>query len=677
MNGTAEAPTTAPRRFPEWLLALGLLVLVFAAYQPAWRGEAIFDDDDHLTPVELRSVDGLRRIWTELGVVSQYYPVTHSVFWLEHRLWGDAMLGYHLVNIALHVVAALLLVKVLQRLGVPGAWLAGAIFAVHPVQAESVAWISELKNTLSGALYLGAAWCYFDFDSSRRRGMYFAAAGLFGVGLLAKGVIATFPAAVLVVLWWKRGTLAWRRDVLPLVPFFAVAIAMGTLTAWVERRYIGADGAAFVLTSGQRLLIAGRALWFYAGKLLWPADLAFIYPRWDLNTSQVGQWAYPVAALIAVAVLLAFVRRSRGPLAACLFFAGNLFPVLGFLNVYPFLYSYVADHYQYLASVGVIVGVTAWAVAAGNSGPRAAVAVRVAAVIAVGLLAMATWRQAKQYAGVETLWQATLAKNPTCFVAHSNLGNYYLQKGDAAAAVRHSRRAIELRPEFAEAHNNLGNALRATGDLDGAKAEYAQALAVRPTFAVGHFNLGAIALERGERDTARREFEAAVRLRPEYVKARTNLASVLLEQGKIDEAGEHLRAALKVRPDDADAHANVGNLLRQQGRAADALQHYERALASDPRNASIRFNRGAVWLDLGRFEAAAADFEAVTRAAPNFAPAQHALGITRRLQDRRDEAIACFRAALRLDPNLADSKAALDELLAEAAASTVARTTSP
>ena len=341
-------------------LAAGFLSLVtLVAYWPALRGGLLWDDTAHVTRPELRSLRGLGRIWSELGATQQYYPLLHSAFWVEHRIWGDRVLGYHLTNLVLHVAAALLVVMIVRRLSLPGAWLAGFVFALHPVFANSVAWISEQKSTLSAVFYLGSALAYLYFDRDRWRTEYFLALGLFVLALLTKTVTATLPAALLVVFWWKRGRLDWKRDVYPLLPWFALGAAAGLFTAWVERKFIGAEGPDFTLSLLERCLVAGRVIWFYFGKLVWPQDLVFIYPHWTIDPGVWWQYLFPLGALALLAMLCLVARRRRGPLAAFLFFIGTLFPVLGFLNVYPFVYSYVADHFQYLASLGLIVPLAA------------------------------------------------------------------------------------------------------------------------------------------------------------------------------------------------------------------------------------------------------------------------------------------------------------------------------
>ena len=338
---------------PPLFFWLALFVVTALSYGPAWQGQLIWDDDAHLTKPELRSLGGLVRIWTEPGATQQYYPLVHSLFWLEHRLWGDATLPYHLVNIVLHFLGALLFGKVLQQLKVPGAWLGAALFALHPLQVESVAWISELKNTLSGVFFFSALLFYLRFDEAPRRIYYLVALSLFVLGLFCKTTIAPLPAVLLVIFWWQRGKLSFKRDVVPLIPFFVLGIGAGLFTAWVEHRFIGARGEAFHLSLVERILIAGHAFWFYFSKLVWPANLIFIYPRWQISASVWWQCLLPIAALLLFGLLFALRKRSRAPLAAFLIFAGLLFPALGFINVYPFVYSFVADHFQYLASSAI------------------------------------------------------------------------------------------------------------------------------------------------------------------------------------------------------------------------------------------------------------------------------------------------------------------------------------
>jgi protein O-mannosyl-transferase len=523
-------PATAPGPEPlgatapslGWLLALVAVVVV--AYSPALRGGFLWDDDAHVTRPELRSLAGLLRIWTDVGATQQYYPLLHSAFWLEHQLWGNSVLGYHLVNVVLHAACAWLLLLGLRRLHVAGALFAAAFFALHPVHVESVAWISEQKNTLSLFLYLGALLRYLRFDEDRRTRDYALASGLFLLGLLTKTVVATLPGALLVILWWRRSRLEPRRDVAPLVPWFAVGAAAGLVTAWFERRLLGAEGASFAFTISERCLLAGRVVWFYAGKLAWPTDLTFVYPRWDVSVPAWPYVLYALGAIVALGSALWARRRSRTPLAAALFYIGSLFPVLGFVNVYPFVFSFVADHFQYLASLGPI------AAAAGGAGVllqrqdgvrrRVGEAAGVALVVVLGAL---TWRQSHDYRDARTLYEQTLARNAGCYLCLNNLAAFSLAAGDTQAAAARYREVLQIKPDSVEALSNLGNLQLQSGAVQQAIESYESALRLAPNNVVTRTNLGIALLTAGRVAEARAQYESALRIMPDYEPARRSL----------------------------------------------------------------------------------------------------------------------------------------------------------
>jgi protein O-mannosyl-transferase len=551
----SPSPTDS-RPIPEAWFVAALFALVFLAYQPVFQAGFIWDDDAHVTAPTLRSWSGLARIWTEPGATQQYYPLLHSVFWLEHRLWGDCALGYHLANLALHAFAAGLFGLVVRRLLMPDnatpaagqerkrfagvEWLAAAIFALHPVHVESVAWISEQKNTLSTVFYLGAALAWLRFDASRARRFYLIASGLFVLGLLTKTVVATLPAAMLVLCWWRRGTLDWKSDIRPLLPWFLLGATAGLFTAWVEHHLIGATGAAYELTWLQRGLLAGRSISFYLGKLVWPADLTFIYPRWTIDPGQVAAWLPLIGAL---GLTLAFWRlrhRTRAPLAAWLLFIGSLFPILGFLNVYPFLYSFVADHFCYLASLGLIA-----LTAAGLARVPRPLGHGLSTMLLLGL-GFLTWRQSGIYRSAETLYRTTLDRNPACWMAWNNLG--HLQLGDGTRT--------------------------------------AEAIA---------------------------NFEAALRLRSDYPEARGNLGLALTQAGRPAEAVSHLQESLRRKPGQYQMYNNLGIALATSGRPAEALAAFRQAAALNPTLPNIQENWGKALLLLGHREEAAEHFDQAAR----------------------------------------------------------------
>jgi tetratricopeptide (TPR) repeat protein len=594
--------------WPLWIFASAVV-----AYVPVLDGRMLWDDFGHVTLPELRSFRGLWRIWTELGATQQYYPLLHSAFWLEHQLWGDATLGYHLANVALHSTAAVLVVLILRQLAIPGALLAGFIFALHPVAVESVAWISEQKNTLSAVFYLAAAYVYLRSVATRAGGSteqdppsvrgpgsslrrpepgspkrvsataalalptrhYWLAFALFICALLSKSVTATLPAALLVVLWWKRGRLEWHRDVLPLVPWFAAAVLAGGFTIWFERHVIGAQGDAFGLSSVERVLLAGRVILFYLGKLFWPVNLVFIYPRWSIDGSVWWQYLYPAVAA-AIALVLASLR-CRGALAGYLFFCGTLVPVLGFVNVYPFLFSYVADHFQYLAALGIITPVaTALATAAtrlGPSYPRLSTAAVAALVIA---LAVTTWNRSAAYQNVETLFRDTVEKNPQAWMAWQNLGTELAAQNRFAEAIDAYEGALRARPDYGQARNNLvlahmrlAEAVADTSDRwPEAIAHYEAVLRVDPNHFRANYNLGTLLMEIPHRHAeAIALLQKAVTIDPKSVEAHVNLGIALADDpSRINDAIHHLTVALAERPD-----LKVGELLEQlkAGRKAD------------------------------------------------------------------------------------------------------------
>lgn len=667
-------PPPSDRPVPLWLVFLGLLLVTLVAYAPAWHGGPLWDDDAHITRVGLQSIHGLWRIWFDVGATQQYYPIAHSAFWVMHRLWGDATLGYHLVNIVLHASSAFLVALILRRLQAPGAFLAALIFAVHPIEVESVAWMTELKNTLSGACYLAAFLSYLTFDRNRSPRAYGLSLVLFALAILSKSVTATLPAALLVVFWWKRGSLRWREDAMPLIPFFALGIGSGLFTAWVERTQIGAEGAAFNFTIVERCLIAGRAFWFYLAKVAWPANLVFIYQRWDVSQQVWWQYLYPLAALALVVALWAYRSRSRAPLAAVLFFAGTLFPALGFFNVYPFIYSFVADHFQYLAGLGVIALASAGIATFAARRPVSSRAILAAAAVVIALPAtVLTWNQSRQYADAETLYQTTIARNPSCWMAYINLGRLREQSARAHGddpqlleqALTMSREAVRLEPNVSQARNNLGSLLVTMGRLHEADQEYREALRLKPSDAEVHANL-ALVLERQQRSAeALAEADAAIGLRADLASAHLTRADALQSLGRLDEAAAAYATAVRLAPDEAEAHNNFGSALARLGRVDDAATQFGEAVRLNPRAYRASNNLGQLLLKAGRPDEAIAHFKAAIAIQPDFVQAHYNLANALDAVGRRDEAIAEYREAIRYEPEFADAHNELGVTLAE------------
>jgi tetratricopeptide (TPR) repeat protein len=623
-----------------------ILALVTLAYFPALSGKMLWDDGGHVTRPDLQSVSGLASIWFEIGATQQYYPVLHSAFWLEHRLWGDATVGYHLVNVLLHASAAFLFGLVLRRLALPGAWLAALFFALHPVCAESVAWISEQKNTLSAVFYLAAAFVYLRFDEERRPPSYVWATLLFLLAILTKTVTATLPAALLVVFWFRRDRLAWRRDVLPLLPWFAAALAMGLVTAHFERQLIGAQGREFDLTLAQRLLLGGRAVWFYLGKLLWPVDLVFIYPRWTLDATALASWAFPVAALAVVGALAWIARRQRGPLAAALLFGGTLFPVLGFFNVFPFLFSFVADHFQYLASLAIFAAAATGALLLSARLPS--LARRAAAVLLLAALGTLTWREAGKYRDVFSLYETTLRQNPAAWMAHNNLAIALVDAGRATEAIPHYEAALKLRPAYPEGEYNFGCALMSLGRFADAIPHLEHAARLRPRYAEAYNNLGIALLSSGRAAEGEAQLRKALEIRPRFPEAHLNLGLALTRADRNAEAISHFSAAASARPDYADAELQWGIALTATGQFTEALRHLERAEQLQPQRPEIPAAVGRAQAMAGRADDAIASYRRALELRPNFPEVHFNLALALRQTGRTSEADSHVAEAVRL-----------------------------
>jgi protein O-mannosyl-transferase len=649
-------PATTSSRKRDWLLAGLLLAATFLAYRPAWSGQPIWDDDLYMTPPGHGSIEGLGQIWSHPGRTQQYYPLVHSVLWLESLLWGQSTLGYHLLNILLHGACALLLVRILRRLRIPGAWLAGGIFSLHPVMVESVAWIAELKNSLSGVLFLCAGLAYLEFDRRREKKHYTIALASFVLGLLAKSAIIPFPAAMLVVFWWMRGRIGWKRDVVPLLPFFALGIASGMLTAWVERRFMGAQGAAFGLAFVDRCLIAGRAVWFYLYKLVWPAELILVYPRWRIDATEPLQYLLPSAFLLTSALFWKLRTRSRSPLALLLYFAGMLFPALGFANINYFRHSFVADHFQYFAAMGPIAA--AAALIAKGTGLLKERFRRQAQLLLSGallsVLFLLSWRQSALYSDAEALYRATIKGNGRCWMAHNNLGVLLRGTGRTDEAWAQFQQALDIDPNRAETHCNLGDLLDDAGRTDEALARYLKALELDPNQASTHNNLGVLLKRMGRIDEALSHYLRAAEIDPDFGDVQYNLGNLLQDMGRDDEAMSHYLMALKLKSNQASVHYSIGLLLSKTGRNDEAEVHYRRALEIDPNHVDAHNNLGILLASTGRLDEGIGHFRKALEASPRAVRVLKNLAIALGQSGRLSEAVAVLQSALEFAKSAGD-----------------------
>ena len=518
---------------------LVLFLLVVCVYQPVWLGGFIWDDADHLTqnPCVVGPL-GLKEIWTTGQ--GQFYPLVLTLFWIEHALWGLSVLPYHLVDVLLHAGSAFLLWRVLLRLRVPGAWLGAALWAVHPVDVESVAWISETTNTLSALFYLLTILLFvrsLEPGEADRKSRLWHDAPMWlcaALALSAKSSTVILPLVLALAAWWREGGI-FPRILARLVPVLVLALVAAIVTLWVQHAQEQAVPDVSLAGSWpERLCTAGCATWFYLGKLFWPHPLIAIYPRWSIDPSHLVAWLL----LVAWMFLLVVPGWRRGPVARGLFFVAAYFtiallPVLGFVEQSFFRFSFVADHFQYLASMGPLAALGAGLSVLGDFVVRKRrwLFSGLAALLLAALGAMA-WNRVWAFGSQEALWRDTLAKNPRCAPAYDNLGWALAQQGRLDEAVTLYHQALEIDPRSFGALYNLGNAYLQNGQVAEAIDEYRAALAVRPGDAHLHSNLGVALLQAGELNQSASEQEEALRLAPGDPGALRNLAQVRALQGR-------------------------------------------------------------------------------------------------------------------------------------------------
>jgi protein O-mannosyl-transferase len=669
-------------RLRRWLWGMIICGLVAVVYWPTWNNGLVSDDMFYVgASRELSSVAGLRDIWFKLGATVQYYPLVHSTLWVEYQLWGLDPRGYHTVNAVLHAIGALLLWRLLDRLEVRGGWLAAAIFAVHPVYVESVAWASERKNVLAGMLVLASMLCYLRFcpasaepvgeresRATGARAVYYALALLLYLGaLLSKTVVASMPAVLLVVFWWKRGRIT-GRDAARLAPFFAVGLALSCVTVWMEKTNVGARGSHWELSPVERLLIAGRAVWFYAGELAWPYPLAFTYPRWRIDSHAEGQWLFPLAAAAVVCALwLARGRIGRGPLAAVLIFIGVLVPALGFFDVYPFLFSFVADHYQYHASMALVALAAAGVVLASERAGRWAAWTAGLAAVAI-LLPLAALAHEKTYAyrDSETLTRDNIALVPQAWAAQYRFAVILTNEHKYAEALAHYEEALRLYPEHAMLNDDIGTALVSLGRVDEGVRAFRRALAGElpgDDRRAVYYHLGNALASQKRNDEAIESFQHAIKLDPQAAGAMYSCAVVMDWQGDTQSALEMMRRSVKIQPGFAPAQHALATMLLESGQPAEALEPLTAAARLAPNNPLYHLDLAGALLRSGKMAAAESHLRRVIELDPRAAAAHNLLGIVLAERGDFDAGIAEFRAALAIDPKHAGAQENLQKAL--------------
>ena len=639
--------------------ALGLLVA--ASYLPAVGGGFVWDDTIVTTLDSIRRWDGLLELWFSPGsayfeervLEAHYWPIVYSTFWLEHKLWGFSPAGYHVVNILLHFANTALLWRLLSRLGVPGAWFAAALFAVHPLHTESVAWVIARKDLLSGMFYLLAFGMWIRFLESPCRRRYAAALALFAAGLLCKTVVVTLPAAFLILQWWRAGRVM-RGDLLRVLPLFALGFAFAVADTLYYRDI---ESLSLGYSMVERALIAARALCFYAGKLAWPADLMVIYPHWDASAGSPVAWACAAASAVAVAAAWFLRRRAgRGPLACLLFFAVTLSPVLGFIDYGYMQFSFVADRYQYLAGIGLIALFAAAAARGVGKLPGAAArAARGAAVILLVILGALTWNQSEIYRDDITFYSHVVSFNPSARAMQANLAVAFHRNDQFEEAEKHSRLALEIDPGNTGALKNLADSLNEQGRYDEAFEHYRSAMEADPGDANVPQNMAESLRKRGMNEEALKWYRHAIGKNPGNPLSHAGMGHALYTMKRYEEAVSSIGQALALKPDMAQAprlHFILGRMAQETNRPEEAGKHYENSLRIDPGFRDAADYLAALRFNQERYEEALSLYRTIARADPANALNYSNIGAVLFKMGRTQEALSNLERALSLDPNL-------------------------
>jgi tetratricopeptide (TPR) repeat protein len=544
------------------ILAALLVGMVVAAYGPALSAGFIWDDDDYVTENPLlHAPDGFERIWLSMDAPSQYFPLVYTAFRIEYGLWGLDPFGYHLINVLLHAANALLLWLLLRRLEIEGAWFAAAVFALHPVHVESVAWITERKNVMSlfFSLLSLLAWMRFVEPRGKSAWRFFALSLVwYALALSSKVTACTLPAAQ-VLLLWLRGHSIDRRRIAQVVPFVVLGVAMGLIITYWERFHIGTVGERFTIAPVESFLVATRATWFYLGKLLWPTQLTFSYPKFEVDPSDPLQYIWVLAGVILFVALWSWRHAiGRAPLVAAIFFVATLSPLLGFIPLFTFWYTYVADHYQYMASIGPIALVSAGATqllrgrtSLGN------VSLGSAAALVLVVLGFLTWNQSRVYESEETLWRDTIAKNPTSWMAQTNLGRYMMREEHFEEAVEAYGQVFAIKPDAYRAHLGRAGALVKLGRDRDAEADFKAALELKSDLYTAHQALARLSWKRGARGVAIVHYEEMIAIAPQNPAGHFLMGRALESRRRPREALVHYRNALAVDPEYEDARRGL------------------------------------------------------------------------------------------------------------------------
>jgi tetratricopeptide (TPR) repeat protein len=668
--------------------ALFIAVLTFVVYYPSLRGGFLMDDDGLITKNRLvQAPDGLARFWFST-VPTDYWPVTNSTFWFDWRLWGTNATGYRVTNLILHIADTLLIWLLLRRLEIPGAYWAALLFAVHPVNVESVAWVSQRKNLLAMLFFLSSLLCYLKYITGRETiksspqanpvKWYWLSLFVFLLAMLSKGSVAILPLVLLLIIWWHQGWIT-KRDALLTIPFWLIAAVFTGVNIWFQTH--GENTIIRQASIIERILGAAAVIWFYLGKAFVPVGLSFNYPQWDIQPNQL-RWWLPLATAVGVTAFLWWQRRrtwGRTLLFAWLFYCVALLPVMGFTDVGYMKYSLVADHYQHIAILSVIalVGATGWWLYHHVNNSIRWVCIPIGALI-LGSSMLLSWQQNQLYGNSVQLYEATLRQNPDSWLAEVLLAQHFSDDSDYQAAISLYQHALQLHAlgststdsgsvdghpgvpmphaaffEWAviDTRLKLGLVLVKAGQLSEAIDQYHQILKSSPDNVSAHSDLANTLVRLDRLPEAIEQYQQALQFQPNAADIQCNLAIALARHGDYDEANQHFQTALRLDPDHFSAHNNYANMLARTGRLAEAVKQFKEALRLQPDYPEIHCNLATALATLNDVQQASDHFQTALQLKPDYAEAHNQFGDLLLKNRQTTSAIQHFQQAIRLRPN--------------------------
>jgi Flp pilus assembly protein TadD len=553
-------------------IGTALLVLcTVIAYLPVINAGFIWDDDLLLTRnAQIQSAQGLGEIW--LGKNScDYTPLTLTVLWFEHALWGYTPTGYHLVNILLHAFAAVLLWRNLSILRIRGAWVAALLFAIHPVNVASVAWIAELKNTLSGVFFFASILAFLLWWKKTNENFYFGSLLLFALAGLSKGAVVTLPVVLCGCLLWMNKKVT-RADLIRLLPFALIATTVGLLTVRYQSR--APDYQLFSFDLASRVARAGTTIWLYLSEIFWPIKLSPMFAQWQPNVRSAMAFL-PTAICAGLLSILFWKRKNwgRAPIFVFGYFLLLLSPALGFVWMALQQQIACADWWQYLAAPGIFAGVAAGFCVISDRFRNARLPLFALLGFVLSFLLIQTWRRGEIYESAEAYCRAVLAETPHVWTLQTNLGIALERRGEFAEAIAHHRQSLRDNPKYMEAHNNLGNALRGLGNLREAESEFRTALQFNRANPVVLSNLADTCFALGKIGDALAADAEAIRFDRYNSKRYTAFGLKLAANKQFEQAIICFRNALVLAPNDAATERYLSRALTAGGRSKVEFRH--------------------------------------------------------------------------------------------------------